>query len=78
MAEISRLNLHYSGYKTPVFSGKSEQRQKVEENVASKGFLPKELVKFEVGWFYDGLGIEVSISFIIILNFCSLIYFFYF
>ncbi|KAG8832193.1 NAD-dependent glutamate dehydrogenase [Serendipita sp. 399] len=46
------------GYKTPVFPAKEEQRVKVHESVAAKGFLPKELVKFEVDWFYDSLGIE--------------------
>jgi len=44
---------------TPVFSGKSAQKKKVAENVAAKGFLPRELVNFEVDWFYDSLGIEV-------------------
>lgn len=46
------------GYKTPVFPAKEEQRLKVYENVTQKGFLPKEFVRPEVDWFYDGLGIE--------------------
>jgi hypothetical protein len=44
-----------------VFSGKAEQRARVQEKVAATGFLPKGLVKFEVDWFYDSLGIEVSV-----------------
>lgn len=57
--------VHNSGYKTPVFSGKAEQRARVEAKVTEKGFLPKELVKFEVDWFYDSLGIEVSRLFVV-------------
>ncbi|CAG8686657.1 13588_t:CDS:2, partial [Acaulospora colombiana] len=34
------------------------QREKVQQSVTEKGFLPKELVKYEVEWFYDSLGIE--------------------
>jgi glutamate dehydrogenase len=56
----SSLNVvkNVPGYKTPVFSGKAEQRARVQEKVTAKGFLPNELVKFEVDWFYDSLGIE--------------------
>lgn len=50
---------HCSGYHTPVFAGKQEQRLKVEANVLSKGFIPKDFVGSEVSWFYDSLGIEV-------------------
>lgn len=46
------------GYTTPAFAGKKAQLAKVVENVASKGFIPKELVKNEVEWFYNTLGIE--------------------
>ncbi|KAF8495712.1 NADH-dependent glutamate dehydrogenase [Russula emetica] len=46
------------GYTTPVFTGKEEQRAKVQENVASKGFIPRELVVNEVQWFYAHLGID--------------------
>ncbi|KDQ16076.1 hypothetical protein BOTBODRAFT_54204 [Botryobasidium botryosum FD-172 SS1] len=46
------------GYKTPVFSGKDEQRVRVEAIVAAKGFVPQELVPMEVDWFYDNLGID--------------------
>lgn len=52
----------YSGYISPAFAGKAAQRQKVEANVLTKGFLPKELVALEVAWFYDNLGIEVRTS----------------
>ncbi|KAH9992881.1 NAD-specific glutamate dehydrogenase [Russula vinacea] len=46
------------GYTTPVFKGKEEQRAKVQENVAAKGFIPRELVAHEVQWFYAHLGID--------------------
>jgi hypothetical protein len=52
---------HDSGYNTFVFSGKAEQRARVQERVAATGFLPRGLVKFEVDWFYDSLGIEVRV-----------------
>lgn len=46
------------GYTTPVFKGKDEQRALVEIDVASKGFIPRELVPGEVNWFYTNLGID--------------------
>ncbi|KAF9778587.1 NADH-dependent glutamate dehydrogenase [Thelephora terrestris] len=46
------------GYITPVFKGKEEQRAKVQAEVASKGFIPRELVANEVTWFYSQLGID--------------------
>ena len=46
------------GYTTPIFEGKQAQRAKVQETVAAKGFIPRELVKNEVAWFYDHLGID--------------------
>ncbi|CAE6442417.1 unnamed protein product [Rhizoctonia solani] len=46
------------GYTTPIFTRKDEQRKEVEASVTSKGFMPPELVKLEVGWFYDSLGID--------------------
>ncbi|CAE6431608.1 unnamed protein product [Rhizoctonia solani] len=46
------------GYTTPIFTRKDEQRKEVEASVSSKGFMPPELVKLEVGWFYDSLGID--------------------
>ncbi|KAF9068569.1 NAD-specific glutamate dehydrogenase [Rhodocollybia butyracea] len=46
------------GYTTPVFKGKEEQRAHVEQEVAAKGFIPRELVAGEVNWFYTNLGID--------------------
>ncbi|GLB38177.1 putative NAD()-dependent glutamate dehydrogenase which degrades glutamate to ammonia and alpha-ketoglutarate [Lyophyllum shimeji] len=46
------------GYNTPVFKGKEAQRALVEKDVASKGFVPRELVANEVNWFYSNLGID--------------------
>ncbi|KAF8882033.1 NADH-dependent glutamate dehydrogenase [Gymnopilus junonius] len=46
------------GYNTPVFKGKEEQRALVENEVADKGFIPRELVSNEVNWFYTNLGID--------------------
>ncbi|KAH9953118.1 NAD-specific glutamate dehydrogenase [Russula dissimulans] len=58
----SDISLHriknLPGYTTPVFEGKEEQRAKVQENVAAKGFIPRELVANEVQWFYAHLGID--------------------
>lgn len=46
------------GYTTPVFKGKGEQRAQVEQDLISKGFIPRELVPNEVNWFYNALGID--------------------
>ncbi|KAL0574556.1 NAD-dependent glutamate dehydrogenase [Marasmius crinis-equi] len=46
------------GYTTPIFQGKEEQRAKVQAAIASKGFIPQELVPNEVNWFYSHLGID--------------------
>ncbi|KAF9005537.1 NADH-dependent glutamate dehydrogenase [Cyathus striatus] len=46
------------GYTTPVFKGKEEQRALIENDVAAKGFIPRELVPNEVNWFYTHLGID--------------------
>jgi len=46
------------GYTTPTFAGKKAQQEKVEDCVTSKGFVPRELVKNEVVWFYENLGID--------------------
>ncbi|TFK40459.1 NAD-specific glutamate dehydrogenase [Crucibulum laeve] len=46
------------GYTTPVFKGKEEQRALIENEVAAKGFIPRELVPGEVNWFYSNLGID--------------------
>jgi glutamate dehydrogenase len=58
----SEVSLHrvknLPGYNTPVFKGKPEQRAKVQEIVAGKGFIPHQLVSNEVQWFYTHLGID--------------------
>jgi glutamate dehydrogenase len=41
-----------SGYLNNSFAGKQEQLHKVCEYIASKGFLPADLVNHEVNWFY--------------------------
>ena len=46
------------GYTTPVFKGKDAQRAQVEKIVGQGGFVPPPLVKSEVAWFYDHLGID--------------------
>ncbi|KAF8632070.1 hypothetical protein AX15_002068 [Amanita polypyramis BW_CC] len=47
-----------SGYTTPTFEGKEDQRAFVEREVSNKGFIPRELVHTEVAWFYYDLGID--------------------
>ncbi|KIO23889.1 hypothetical protein M407DRAFT_213963 [Tulasnella calospora MUT 4182] len=46
------------GYTTPVFSGKLAQQKLVEAKLTSSGFIPRNLVTGEVGWFYENLGID--------------------
>ncbi|KAI8646021.1 Glutamate/Leucine/Phenylalanine/Valine dehydrogenase-domain-containing protein [Parasitella parasitica] len=46
------------GYNANVFAGKEEQMVQVQEYLENSGFLPKELVKIEVSWFYGNLGID--------------------
>lgn len=46
------------GYATPPFKGKDEQYIKVHQSVLQTGFIPAELVKGEVNWFYKSLGID--------------------
>ncbi|KAF4617888.1 hypothetical protein D9613_005743 [Agrocybe pediades] len=61
-AASSETSLHrvknLPGYNTPIFKGKEEQRALVEQEVAEKGFIPRELVSMEVNWFYSNLGID--------------------
>ncbi|PPR04087.1 hypothetical protein CVT24_010660 [Panaeolus cyanescens] len=61
-AHSSETSLHrvenLPGYTTPVFKGKEQQRALVENDVAAKGFIPRELVANEVNWFYTNLGID--------------------
>ncbi|EJU02932.1 NAD-dependent glutamate dehydrogenase [Dacryopinax primogenitus] len=54
---INRIK-NLPGYKNYQFAGKSAQQEEVEDNVASKGFIPAELVNNEVVWFYNHLGID--------------------
>ncbi|KAF8578923.1 NADH-dependent glutamate dehydrogenase [Ramaria rubella] len=56
-ASVHRVK-NVPGYTTPVFAGKQAQRTRVLETVAAKGFVPRELVKNEIAWFYDSLGID--------------------
>ncbi|CAA7258824.1 unnamed protein product [Cyclocybe aegerita] len=61
-AHSSEASLHrvknQPGYNTPIFKGKEEQRALVENDVAAKGFIPRELIGNEVNWFYTNLGID--------------------
>lgn len=56
-ASLHRIK-NESGYNTPVFKEKDEQRAQVQANVAAKGFIPAPLVPNEVNWFYSSLGID--------------------
>ncbi|KAF3007518.1 NAD-dependent glutamate dehydrogenase [Curvularia kusanoi] len=46
------------GYVAPAFEGKEQQMEAVMDGVEDKGFLPADLVEFEVKWFYNELGID--------------------
>lgn len=46
------LNNEDSGYAANVFAEKESQMVNVCDNLEKLGFLPKELVKNEVEWFY--------------------------
>ncbi|KAI8373394.1 Glutamate/Leucine/Phenylalanine/Valine dehydrogenase-domain-containing protein [Choanephora cucurbitarum] len=58
MKDTTRILNNESGYATNVFAEKETQMQKVCENLEQLGFLPKELVKNEVQWFYNNLSID--------------------
>ncbi|KAI8073410.1 Glutamate/Leucine/Phenylalanine/Valine dehydrogenase-domain-containing protein [Gilbertella persicaria] len=58
MKDTTRILNNESGYATNVFAEKETQMQKVCENLEQLGFLPKELVKNEVQWFYNNLNID--------------------
>ncbi|CAB4378082.1 unnamed protein product [Rhizophagus irregularis] len=47
-----------SGYSDNIFEGKADQMLKVCEYLEEKGFIPKDLVRHEVSWFYGNLGID--------------------
>jgi glutamate dehydrogenase len=44
-----------TGYNVTVFEGKNDQMLAVCSIIEEKGFIPKELVKNEVAWFYGYL-----------------------
>ena len=46
------------GYVAPTFEGKEQQMESVMDGVEEKGFIPADLVEFEVKWFYNELGID--------------------
>jgi glutamate dehydrogenase len=52
MAAKPRTVDNVSGYNANVFAGKNEQMVQVCTHLESTGFVPKELVKNEVAWFY--------------------------
>jgi glutamate dehydrogenase len=52
MSDTTRLAHNESGYVANVFADKENQMHKVCEHLDNVGFLPKELVKNEVAWFY--------------------------
>ncbi|GAA5803768.1 Glutamate/Leucine/Phenylalanine/Valine dehydrogenase-domain-containing protein [Helicostylum pulchrum] len=58
MTDTTRILNNESGYATNVFAEKNEQMVQVCENLENLGFLPKELVKNEVTWFYNNLNID--------------------
>ncbi|KAI8994634.1 Glutamate/Leucine/Phenylalanine/Valine dehydrogenase-domain-containing protein [Pilobolus umbonatus] len=54
----NHLDKNESGYVTNVFADKQNQMLKVCKHLEESGFLPKELVKNEVTWFYSNLNID--------------------
>ena len=46
------------GYTSNIFPGKDEQMEMVAEIIARLGFIPKDLVRNEVLWFYHNLAID--------------------
>ena len=48
------------GYAETVFEGKNEQMESVCSLISEKGFVPRDLVRSEVAWFYSNLGIDDS------------------
>ncbi|KAG1469130.1 hypothetical protein G6F56_003439 [Rhizopus delemar] len=58
MVDVLNVVNNESGYVTNVFADKEVQMVKVCEHLEQLGFLPKELVKNEVSWFYSNLNID--------------------
>lgn len=52
MVDNTRILTNESGYATNVFADKEKQMIQVCEYLEKVGFLPKELVRNEVQWFY--------------------------
>jgi glutamate dehydrogenase len=52
MKDMERVLNNDSGYAANVFSGKEKQMAQVGDYLENLGFLPKDLVKNEVQWFY--------------------------
>jgi glutamate dehydrogenase len=52
MKDSIHLVNNESGYATNVFADKESQMVQVCDHLEKLGFLPKELVKNEVSWFY--------------------------
>jgi glutamate dehydrogenase len=52
MGPMNAIIKDSSGYNENIFEGKGEQMQKVCEHLEEKGFIPSDLVKNEVSWFY--------------------------
>lgn len=52
MKDTERILNNESGYVTNVFSGKEKQMVQVADHLEKIGFLPKDLLKNEVQWFY--------------------------
>lgn len=52
MKDTTRILNNESGYAANVFADKEKQMIQVSDYLENTGFLPKELVKNEVQWFY--------------------------
>ncbi|KAJ9105102.1 hypothetical protein QFC20_004388 [Naganishia adeliensis] len=57
-SNINRIRKDTIGYKATDFPAKEQQRKEVERIVLAQGFIPRELVAGEVGWYYQSLGID--------------------
>ncbi|KAJ1953191.1 NAD-dependent glutamate dehydrogenase, partial [Dispira parvispora] len=47
-----------SDYSANIYEGKQEQMLRVSAVLTNMGFIPPELIKSEVSWFYNNLGID--------------------
>ena len=55
---ISDFSVGTDGYADNEFGGKAEQMASVVSLIASRGFIPEDLIETEVAWFYNNLGID--------------------